>query len=242
MRIFLAGAAGAIGRSLTPLLVRAGHEVTGTTRSADRAAWLEGAGAKPVVLDVFDAAAVQAAVFAARPEVLIHQLTDLPQRLDPARLAEALERNARLRVEGTRNLVTAGRAAGIQRLIAQSICFVYAPGPEPHLEADPLNLAATGAEAVSVRGVAALERLVTETPGFGGLVLRYGRLYGPGTWSEAPHGPAPVHVDAAAEAALLAIRNGRPGIYNIAEDDGAVSIERARRELGWNPAFRLPAA
>jgi nucleoside-diphosphate-sugar epimerase len=241
MRVFLAGATGAIGRRLVPLLVGAGHEVTGSTRSVEKAARLRAAGVKPVVFDAFDADAVQAAIFDARPEVLIHQLTYLPQQFDPAKLAEALARNARLRIEGTRNLIGAARAAGVRRVIAQSIAFAYAPGPEPHQEFDPLA-AAEGPMRETMEGVIALEGLTIGTPGIEGLVLRYGRLYGPGTWAPAPSGRTHVHVDAAGHAALLAISLGDPGIYNVAEEDGSVSIAKARRELGWNPEFRLPPA
>jgi len=120
MRIFLAGSTGAIGRRLVPLLVGAGHHVTGSTRSAERAAALRLAGVNPVVLNAFDADGVQAALFDARPEVLIHQLTDLPQQFDPAKLAAALARNARVRIEGTRNLIGAARAAGVRRFIARA--------------------------------------------------------------------------------------------------------------------------
>jgi nucleoside-diphosphate-sugar epimerase len=144
-------------------------------------------------------------------------------------------------MDGTRNLVAAARAAGVRRLIAQSIAFAYAPGSEPHVESDPLNLAAEGAARRSVEGVVALEDAVTGARGIEGIVLRYGRLYGPGTWTETPNGPAPLHVDAAAQAALLALTRGAPGIYNIAEDDGAVSIEKAKRELGFVPGFRISA-
>ena len=240
MRIFLAGASGAIGRRLTLFLLIAGHQVTGTTRSADKAAALKARGIEPVVVDVFDAAAVRDAVVGARPHAVIHQLTDLPQVLDPAGLGDALTRNARLRIEGTANLVAAARAAGARRLIAQSIAFAYADGPEPHAETDALA-AGEGDEpsAVSVRGVRALEAAVMNVSGIEGVVLRYGRLYGPGTWNT-PNARAPLHVDAAARAALLAVTRGTPGIYNIAEDDdGAVSVAKARRELGFDPAFRL---
>ena len=136
--------------------------------------------------------------------------------------------------------MAAARAAGARRLIAQSIAFAYADGPEPHAETDALA-AGEGDEpsAVSVRGVRALEAAVMNVSGIEGVVLRYGRLYGPGTWNT-PNARAPLHVDAAARAALLAVTRGTPGIYNIAEDDdGAVSVAKARRELGFDPAFRL---
>lgn len=244
MRIFLAGASGAIGRRLTPLLVAAGHEVTGTTRSAAKAEFLRAAGATAVGVDVFDADALTKAVAAARPDVIIHQLTDLPQVPDPARQAEVQAANARLRIEGTRNLMAAARAAGVGRVIAQSIAFVYAPGQGARLESDPLDLG-TGKPSVSVTGVIALEESVLGTPGIDGQVLRYGRLYGPGTWREPPAprpDPPALHVDAAAEAARLAVTRGQPGIYNIAEDDGAVSIAKAVRELGFDHTFRMPSA
>jgi nucleoside-diphosphate-sugar epimerase len=239
VRIFLAGAGGAIGRRLTPLLISAGHAVTGTTRSAEKADDLKAAGIEPVVVDVFDQDALRDAVVRARPDVVIHQLTDLPQVIDPAQLAGWLARNARLRIEGTANLVAVALAAGARRLIAQSIAFSYADGPEPHGESDPLVSAkGDGPGAISARGVCALEEAVLNTPGIDGIVLRYGRLYGPGTWNT-PNARAPLHVDAAAHAALLAITRGSSGIYNIAEADGAVRIDKARQELGFDPAFRL---
>lgn len=237
--VFLAGAAGAVGRRLVPLLVAAGHRVVGTTRSAERAQALVAAGVEPAVVDVFDAAALSVAVSAARPNIVIHQLTDLPYGLDPARMDEALVRNARLRVDGTRNLVAAARAAGARRLIAQSIGWLYAPGREPHTEDDPLEGARPGA--VTLDGVLALERQVLDAAPLDGVVLRYGMFHGPGTGSaERPGAPARVHVDAAAQAALLAIDRARPGIYNIAEPGAYLSSEKARRDLGWSADFRLP--
>ncbi|HEY1979064.1 MAG TPA: NAD(P)-dependent oxidoreductase [Xanthobacteraceae bacterium] len=237
MRIFVAGVTGVIGVRLTPLLVAAGHAVTGTTRSAEKAAELKTIGIEPVVVDVFDAATLRAAVVKARPDVVIHQLTDLPDVIDPAQMPDVLARNSRLRIEGTANLVAAAHAAGAKRLIAQSLAFVYADGPEPHAETDPLA-SGEGTGGVTARGVRALEEAVLNAPGIDGIVLRYGRLYGPGTWN-APNARAPLHVDAAAHAALLAISHGRPGVYNIAEDDGAVSIDKACKELNFDPGFRL---
>jgi nucleoside-diphosphate-sugar epimerase len=163
-------------------------------------------------------------------------LTDLPQ--DPALLRDALSRNSRLRIEGTANLVAAAQAAGARRLIAQSIAFAYAADPEPHAETDALA-SGDGDEAAAddARGVRALGEAVLSARGIEGIVLRYGSLYGPGTWNR-PNSRAPLHVDAAAQTAVLALTHGSPGIYNIAEDDGAVSIEKARSELGFDPAFR----
>jgi nucleoside-diphosphate-sugar epimerase len=237
MRIFLAGASGAIGRRLVPLLLGAGHAVTGMTRSGDSAAALERAGAAAAVVDVYDAPALTAAVRAAAPEVVIHQLTDLPREFDEAKIVASYANNARIRVEGTRNLVAAAQAAGARRFIVQSIAFAYAPGVEPHPETDPLNLA-DPMRAVTVKGAADMERQVLEAPGLEPVVLRYGLLYGPGTWSAAAARRPALYVDAAAHAALLAVARGA-GIYNIADDDGAVLIDKARRELGFDPGFRM---
>jgi nucleoside-diphosphate-sugar epimerase len=238
VRIFLAGASGAIGRRLTPLLLTAGHEVIGSTRSPDTARQLNAAGMHGVVADVFDAAALQDAVVKARPEIVIHQLTDLPRVVeDQAQLAASYPRNARIRTEGTRNLIAAAQAASARRFIVQSVAFAYAPGAEPHPETDPLNVL-EGPRAVTVRAAADMERQVLSS-GMEAIVLRYGFFYGPGTWHADPIRKPPLHIDAAARATLLALTCGRPGIYNIAEEDGTVSIAKARAELGFDPAFRL---
>jgi len=238
MRIFLAGAAGAIGRRLVPLLLQAGHKVTGTTRTAEKAHELERAGVVPAVLDVFDAGTVTASMRAAKPEVVIHQLTDLPREFDEALIAASYAKNARIRTEGTRNLIATAQAAGARRFIVQSIAFGYAPGGEPHPETDPLNLA-DPARAVTIKGTADMERQVLAASGLEGVILRYGLLYGPGTWHAEPTRKPGLHVDAAAHAALLALRRGAAGIYNIADDDGIVSIAKARAELGFDPRLRL---
>jgi nucleoside-diphosphate-sugar epimerase len=236
--VFLAGASGVIGRTLAPMLVGAGWRVVGTTRQPAKADMLESLGVEPAMVDAFDAPALRAAAVAARPDVVIHQLTDLPPGLDADQMPDALVRNARLREEGTRNLVAAAVAAGARRLVAQSIAFVYAPGPTPHAEDDPLAVNADGLLGVSARGVASLESQVIGAP-LAGIVLRYGALYGPGTGADAGWAPGPVHVDAAAHAALLAAEGDATGIFNIAETDGAVSSERAQRLLGWSPDWRV---
>jgi nucleoside-diphosphate-sugar epimerase len=241
-RIFLAGAAGAIGRRLTPLLLAHGHSVWGTTRSPANVDFLRKLGASPVVVDVFDAEALATAVLEAKPEIVIHQLTDLALVQDPAQRSSALARNARIREEGTRNLVAAARKARARQLIAQSIAWAYAPGPRPFREDHPLDLNAEGDRLVSVRGVEALERQVLGASPMEGVVLRYGRLYGPGSGADAPPSPLAVHVDAAAYAALLAIDHGEPGVFNIADPNDEVSTEKATRALGWNAKFRRDAA
>jgi nucleoside-diphosphate-sugar epimerase len=241
-RVFLAGATGAIGIRVARFLVEASYEVFGTTRSPGKVSRLEAIGAMPVLVDAFDQRAVAAAVCEARPHVVVQQLTDLPdnyQALDAAGLREALVRNARMRKEGTRNLVTAAIEAHADRFIAQSIAWAYAPGPEPHSEDAPLDLQAEGTRAITVGGVVELERLVLGSPPLIGTVLRYGQLYGPNTGADEPTGVAPVHVDAAAWAALLATQQAAAGVFNVAELESYVSTQRARSELGWRPDFRL---
>ena len=173
MRIFLAGASGVIGVRLVPLLVASSHEVVGMTRTPDKAELLRSLGAEPVVCDVFDLDALSAAVSGAAVEMVMHQLTDLPDRVDQTSVFR--ERNDRLRTEGTRNLIEAARGAGVERFIAQSISW------EPP----------SGGDAVRDH-----ERMVLE---FGGVVLRYGQLYGPGTFyeHELPDPPR-IHLDEAA--------------------------------------------
>ena len=239
MRIFLAGATGAIGRRLVPQLLGAGHHVVGTTRAPSKADALRSAGVEPIVLDVFDPAGLTDAVSAARPDIVMHQLTDLPPALDPSRMAEGTRRNARMRSEGTQNLVSATLASGVRRLITQSIAWMYAPGPQPHSEEDPLDIYAQGTRAITVTGVVTLERLTTASPPIEGIVLRYGHLYGPNTGSDAAGVAPSLHVDAAASAALLAIEKACRGIFNIAEPNAYLSIEKARRELGFDPGFRM---
>lgn len=250
MRVFLAGATGAIGRQLVPRLIAAGHEVTGTTRSPQRATELDATGAKGVVLDALDRKAVHDAVAAAEPEAVIHQLTALPQRIDPRKIERDFLLNDRLRSEGTEILVAAAQAAGASRILAQSISFFYAPGPPGtlHVESDPL-LTAEQAPAMMKRSTAAVETLERTVLGAGGLILRYGYFYGPGTaiardgsmgqdlakrrmpvigggtgvWSL-------IHIADAAEATVAALEHGLSGAYNIVDDRPAKVAE-------WLPAL-----
>ena len=211
--------------------------MAGTTRTAAKASLLNELGVEPVVVDVFDATALAAAVIAARPDVIVHQLTDLASGPGTPGYPAAQEANRRLRIEGTRNLVHAAKAAGVRRVIAQSIAFIYAPGDTACSEDHPLDLAAEGVRALTVQGIVALEREVLNTAGIDGVVLRYGYFYGPDTWYDVPPKPPSVHIDAASQAAVLAVSKGH-GIYNIAEDCDVVSSARAKRELGFDPVYR----
>jgi len=236
-KIFIAGASGAIGRRMLQILKQHDYKVFGTTRSQQKADELRADGIEPIVLDVFDASVVHEAMQRVRPDVVVNQLTDLPYGLDPALMPQARVRNARVRKEGTKNLVDAAIAAGAQRLISQSIAWVYAAGHEPHPESDPLE-PAEGPPAITLEGVHALERLTLSSE-LSGVVLRYGMLYGPGTGQDNDDGLSiPVHVDAAAHAAVLAIARDACGIYNIVADNPHVTNDKARRDLAWTPDFQ----
>jgi nucleoside-diphosphate-sugar epimerase len=237
-RVFVAGATGAIGKRLCQLLVRDGWHVIGTTRHENKQMLLKSLGVEPVVVDAFDQAALCNALGNAQAQYVVHQLTDLPPALHPQLMPAARIRNAQLREEGTRNLVAAATAAGCRRMVAQSIAFAYAPGAMPYDESSALDMQSTDpAMLQTVRAVNSLEQQVLNAP-FAGVVLRYGRLYGPGTGFDHAKGRAPLHVDAAAHAARLALNYGG-GVYNIAEEDGTVTCVRAHAELGWSAAFRI---
>jgi nucleoside-diphosphate-sugar epimerase len=263
VKVFVAGATGVIGRRLVPMLVEEGHDVVGMTRSQERSGVLREAGAEPVVCDVFDLDRLRESVLAAAPEVVVHQLTDLPAAIDPRRVSEQMVGNDRVRTEGTANLVSAARAAGARRVVAQSIAFAYAPvgGPAKE-EEDPLFLDAPEPWSRSVRAVDELERTVTGTEGIEGVVLRYGFFYGPGS-SYASDGSLArevrrrrlpivgrgggifsfVHVDDAAGASVLALKRGSPNVYNVVDDDPAPQREwlpRYAQALGAKKPFRVP--
>jgi 2-alkyl-3-oxoalkanoate reductase len=249
VKVFVAGGTGAIGRPLVPKLVAAGHEVTAMTRSGRKADQLRAAGAQAVVCDVFDADAVQAAVREARTEVVVHQLTALPDRLD-FRDTRVYAATNRVRTEGTRILLDGARAAGARRIVCQSIAFAYDPaGAAIKAEDDPLIENAPGSFAEGVRALAEMERLVLGAEGLDALVLRYGFFYGPGTYYGADGSATAdvrrrrmplvgratgvfsfVHVDDAADATVLAVERGAPGVYNIVDDEPAPMNE-------WLPAF-----
>jgi nucleoside-diphosphate-sugar epimerase len=195
MRIFLAGATGVIGVRLVPLLVDAGHVVTGMTRSQDKADGLRSIGADPVVCDVYDADALREAVVAFAPDAVVHQLTDLPD--DVASIPRFEAANARIRREGTRNLLAAARACGASRIVAQSVAW---------------ELGGDAGAAVREH-----ERAVLDA---GGVVLRYGQLYGPGTYFEDEEpSPPRVHVDEAARRTVPAL-DAPPGLILITENGG----------------------
>ena len=240
MRVFVAGASGAIGRPLLRQLVAAGHEVTGMTRSEQRAVEVREAGADATICDVFDRAALDAALARAAPGVVVHQLTSLPQQLD-IRKKGVYEANNRIRDEGTRRLVAASRAAGARRLVAQSVAFIYEPvGGWVKCEDDAPMSSVPGEFGSSVEAALSLERQVLGAEGIDGLVLRYGLIYGPGSSyandgfqaSEVRRRRFPivgagdgvfsfVHVDDAAAATVAACGRGAPGIYNISDDEPA---------------------
>ncbi len=248
MRVFVAGATGAIGRHLVPMLIGSGHHVTGMTRTAEKAPGLAALGAEPVVADALDGAAVTAALIAARPDAVIHQLTAIPARINPRRIERDFALNDRLRSEGTRILVDAAAAAGAGLVIAQSIAFAYAQGPPGtvHTEDDPLQDGSIRSFARTAAALADLERAVL---GADGTVLRYGYLYGAatavsregsmgedlmrrrmpivgsgrGVWSF-------IHAADAAGAAVCALTAERRGVFNIVDDEPAEVAQ-------WLPAL-----
>lgn len=237
-KIFLAGATGAIGQVLSRLLLANGWSVYGTTRSKEKVSLLQEIGVNPVILDVYDAERLKSILTDIQPEVVIHQLTDLPYALDEKEMTAALVRNARLRTEGTKNLVDAALNAGCRRIIAQSIAFIYNEGHIPHVEEDALLPLTDPLYGETVEGVLNLERQVIES-GVEGIVLRYGLLYGPNTGFDSPIDPVSIHVEAAAKIAELAVTTGETGIYNITETDEVVSSKKAISTFDWNPGWRV---
>ena len=263
MRIFVAGATGAVGRRLVPRLVRAGHSVTGLTHTPSKAGFVRELGAKPVVADALDERPIRAAVVAAHPDVIVHELTDLKGASDLRKFDRAFANSNRLRTEGTDHLLAAARDCGVRRIVAQSFCgWPYArTGGQVKSEDDPLDANPPQELRRTLDAIRYLERVVTTSETPEGVVLRYGAFYGPDTgvfdaalieqirrrrvpligggaawWSF-------LQIDDAAEATALAIELGR-GVYNIVDDDPAPVHEwlpATAAMLGAKPPFRVPA-
>ncbi|MGH3032780.1 MAG: NAD-dependent epimerase/dehydratase family protein [Gaiellaceae bacterium] len=264
MRVFLAGATGAIGKRLVPLLVANGHLVTGMTRSPEKAERLRAAGAEPVVADALDENAVPDAVTRAEPEVVVHQATALSS-LDLRKFDETFAPTNRLRTEGTDHLLSAARAAGVRRFVAQSFAgWAYArEGGPAKSEEDPLDPNPPAAVRRTLDAIRYLESTVVEAKGIEGLALRYGGFYGPETsiseggehWEAVRRRRFPivgsgsgvwsfVHIDDAAAATMAAMERGRAGIYNVVDDDPAPVSEwlpALAAAIGAKPPRRLPA-
>ena len=263
MRIFVAGATGALGRQLVPRLAERGHEVTGMTRIAGKRSFLEQLGATAVVADALDADAVGEAVARAEPEAVVHQLTAI-SKFKPRDMDGAFAETNRLRTEGTAILLAAARAAGARRFVAQSFGawpYERVGGPVKS-EEDPLMGEPPRSISETLDAIKHLERAVTSTDGIEGVVLRYGGFYGPHT-SLAPGGEqfeavrkrkiplvgdgggiwSFIEIRDAADATVAAIERGAPGIYNVADDDPAPVSEwlpHLARTLGAKPPRRVP--
>jgi 2-alkyl-3-oxoalkanoate reductase len=263
VRIFVAGASGAIGRPLVPKLLAAGHEVTGMTRSDRSAEAIRTAGATAAMVDVFDAGAVRDAIAEARPDVLVHELTALPERFRP-RSKRIYDATNRVRTEGTANLIAAAREAGTRRFICQSIAFAYRPAAEPRVVAEdaPLFTDAPAPFGYAVQALEEMERLVLGADSLEGVVLRYGWFYGPGTYF-AQDGSTTrdvrkrrfpvvggggglwsfIHVDDAADATVASVERGAAGVYNVVDDEpGAMRdwLPALADALGAKPPRRVP--
>jgi nucleoside-diphosphate-sugar epimerase len=263
VRVFVAGASGAIGRPLTRQLIAAGHEVTGITSNPDNAAPIEEAGARAVVCDALDAEALTAVVSEARPEVVISQLTRLPKDdFDPRTID--YEPTNRARAGGGHNLLEAAKASGARRFVTQSIAFMYAPQGDAVKEEDaPLWTDAPEPFSSGEVATAKHERDVLEAGGIEGLVLRYGFFYGPGTFYASDRGTARrvrkrrfpivgdgggifsfIHVEDAAAATVAACGRGAPGVYNVVDDDPAPLREWLpgyAEVLGAKRPYKVPA-
>ena len=250
MKVFVAGATGAIGRSLVPQLIGAGHEVTAITRSREKLGGLYELGAEPVLCDVFDAERLGSVVAQAEPEAVINELTDLPQSLNPRKLKEYYAANNRVRREGTRNLLDAALGAGVRRFLVQASAYWYAPlgGPVKTEEA-PLYLDALPPIGPAVETIKSVEDAVLSAAGLEGVVLRYGFFYGPGTWyakdgdvgrqvrkrrypmiGRGEGSYSFIHVDGAASATVAALEGAQPGVYNVVDDEPATAAE-------WMPVY-----
>jgi nucleoside-diphosphate-sugar epimerase len=253
MKVFVAGATGALGGHLIPQLVAHGHEVVGMTRSESKRDALRALGARPAVADALEPDAVARVVGAAEPEVIVHQLTALSGPMDMRQIDRYFAMTNRLRTEGTDHLLAAGRAVGTRRFVAQSYAgWPFArTGGRVKSEADPLDPDPPEALRHALAAIRHLEGTVTSTEGIEGVVLRYGGFYGPGTsLSSDPDSEISkivrkrqfplvgngdgvwsfVHIADAAAATVAAVEGGEPGIYQVVDDDPA-------RVRDWLPAL-----
>jgi len=267
MRVFVAGASGAIGGRLVPMLVEAGHQVVAMTRTAEKADAIRASGAEPVLADALDENSVGAAVRAAEPEAVVHQLTALSTMSgNPRKFGEDFALTNRLCTEGTDHLLAAARAAGARRFVAQSYAgWPYArEGGPVKSEEDPLDPDPPAAARDALDAMRYLDRVVLGAEGIEGVVLRYGGFYGPGTgiaraensgFTEAIRKRrfpvvgggtgvwSFVHIDDAARATLAALDRGAPGIYNVVDDDPAPVSEwlpALAEAIGAKPPRRVP--
>ena len=258
MRVFVAGATGAIG----PLLLEAGHQVTGMTRSRDKVSLLRELGAEPAVADALDAEQVADAVATARPDVIVHQLTSIGP-LDMRHFDRAFALTNRLRTEGTDHLLSAGQAVGVKRFVAQSFFAAYErTGSMVKSEDEPFGTSAPKEMRETVAAIKHVEDAVRAATWTDGIVLRYGGFYGPGT-SLGPGGEQTeavrqrkfplagngegvwsfIHIADAAQATLAAVERGRPGVYNIVDDEPApvrVWLPELASILGARRPMRVP--
>ena len=266
MKIFVAGATGALGRVLVPQLVAGGHEVVGLTRTPSKQDLLRDLGARPAVADALDPDAVARAVAEAEPEVIVHQLTALSRSIDMRHLERDFAETNRLRTEGTDHLLAAGRAVGVRRFVAQS--FAGWPsartGGPVKTEADPLDPTPPAGLRTMLAALRHLEDAVTGAGWTEGVVLRYGGFYGPGTsFGVKPEGEhvalirkrkfpvvgngagmwSFIHIEDAAAATVAAVEHGKRGIYNVVDDEPApvsVWLPAAAETLGAKPPRRVP--
>jgi len=237
VKVFVAGATGAIGRPLIKSLTRAGHIAFGMVRSQDSSASLADSGAEPIIGDALDAPSVSAAVAKVRPDVIINELTLLPRHYTPTEMKAAAERDARVRLEGNKNLIAAAQQTGVRRFLVQSTGFWYAPGDGLADEGEPLAYDASPAVVAGAQRYAELEAMTLGRTEFEGVALRYGFFYGPGTWfvadgdmgEQVRQQQVPiigsgqgvwswVHIDDAADATAKAL-DCAPGAYNIVDDN-----------------------
>jgi nucleoside-diphosphate-sugar epimerase len=263
MRVFVAGATGAIGKQLVPRLVEAGHEVHGMTRSESKQAMLYELGAVPVVADALDPDQVAEAVGRARPDVIVHQLTAIPALLDLRHFDRDFALTNRLRTEGTDCLLSAGQAVGVRRFVAQSHILSYArTGATVKSEEDPFDRSPAREMRETLAAIRHLEEAVLGARWTEGIVLRYGHFYGPGT-SLAPGAEQVemirkrrfplvgdgggvwsfIHIADAAEATVAAVEHGSRGVYNVVDDDPAPVakwLPALAQELGAKKPVRVP--